>query len=80
LSSVVMPQHISVHGDQYFGGTCCLNVRGRRRWTKQVPPPCSVPPTEVHNIMTQKITIFTDTAMETSVLCYSKTVQTTTNH
>jgi hypothetical protein len=36
--------------------------------------------TSVHNIITHKITIFSDTAIETSVLCYSKTVKTITNH
>jgi hypothetical protein len=68
-----MTPHIFVHGDQYFGGTCCLNVRGRRRWI----PTCSVPTMEVHSTITHKIKIFIVTAMETSVLCYNKAAKTT---
>jgi hypothetical protein len=74
-----MTPHIFVHGDQYFGGTCCLNVRGRRRWIKQVPPTCSIPPMEVllHSTITHNIKIFIVTAMGTSVLCYNKAAKTT---
>jgi len=61
-----MTPHIFVHGDQYFGGICCLNARGKRRWIQQIPPACLVPPMELHNIITHKITIFIDTAMESS--------------
>jgi hypothetical protein len=52
--------------NQRFGGAYCLNLQGRWWWRRYVPPKRQLQLNRLHGVISQKITLFITTTVETS--------------